>query len=30
MNVDELFYLIISKVKFGESIDPNKYKEAID
>lgn len=30
MNVDELFNLIISKVKFGESIDPNKLKEAID
>jgi hypothetical protein len=30
MNVDELFNLTISKVKFGESIDPNKLKEAID
>lgn len=30
MNVDELFNLIISKVKFGETIDPDKLKEAID
>lgn len=30
MNVDELYNLIISKVKFGETIDPNKLKEAID
>ena len=30
MNVDELFNLIISKVKFGEKIDPDKLKEAID
>ncbi len=30
MNVDELYNLIISKVKFGEIIDPDKLKEAID
>jgi hypothetical protein len=30
MNVDELYNLIISKVKFGETIDPNKLKEAIN